>query len=170
MTSEKIEQIDFGARIKVLPLLAVSPFFVFYALMCWLEIRRFPDSEDYSLEIFWVLPLVLIFLVAVVSLSTLAKGMKFTEKGIRRRTVLPPRFIEWKNVEAAQITRLNPKNIALELRVNRRRWIHIPLLDFKNAALLLSEIRKRLPVEIAVEEKDLAWLNKFSGSAISKNN
>lgn len=156
----EIEQINFGARANYLPLLFTSPFIIFSTWLAWHEITRLINSEaNASFEILLVMPLLMIFITFCVSYTLLAKGLKFTEAGIYRRTVFPPRFITWSSIEAARITYFR-QNVVLELRVNRWRWIIIPLLDFRYNALLLSEIRKRLSFEFVVSERDLAMLNR----------
>jgi hypothetical protein len=74
---------------------------------------------------------------------TLPLRLTFTEKGIRRRTVLPPRFIAWDRVRGASLG-VWRGHIWLELKVGRWRSICIPLSDYRRAASLLAEIRERL--------------------------
>ena len=43
--------------------------------------------------------------------------------------------------------------LLLELCVNRRRWVWIPLLQYRRSASLFAEIRKRLVVEVEIKGK-----------------
>ena len=82
------------------------------------------------------------------SYLTLPLRLTFTEEGIRRRTVLPPRFVAWHSVRAASLGAARG-HFWLELKVGQWRWICIPLSDYRRAASLLSEIRARLPPELS---------------------
>ena len=83
--------------------------------------------------------------------------LKFTEAGIRRLTMFSPWFIPWESVRAARVGSFKGY-LALELWVSRRRWICVPLLEYRRGDRLLAEIRRRLPVEVQVLEKQLSQL------------
>lgn len=82
--------------------------------------------------------------------------LRFTEAGIVRRTLLRPRFVPWRGVTGARLTSFRG-NVWLELKVaGRRTWIVVPVADYRRAASLLAEMRRRLPVEVQHADGELA--------------
>ncbi|HLL76742.1 MAG TPA: hypothetical protein VK421_15920 [Pyrinomonadaceae bacterium] len=74
--------------------------------------------------------------------------LRYTEAGILRRTVFRPRFIPWQSVTAASLTSFKG-SVWLELRATGRRLpVLIPLIEYRRAASLLAQIRRRLPVDV----------------------
>lgn len=88
----------------------------------------------------------------LVSYLLLPFRLRFTEEGLRRWTLFGPRFVPWSAVKKAQIGSYRGY-YALELWVTRRRWVCVPLLEYRRGAALLDEIRRRLPVEVAVSSR-----------------
>jgi hypothetical protein len=93
----------------------------------------------------------------ITSFLLLQFRLRFTEAGLRRLTLFGPRFIPWSAVRAAQIESYRG-NLVLTLRVSQRRWVCVPLLEFRRSARLLAEIRRRVTVEVRASERQLALL------------
>lgn len=86
----------------------------------------------------------------------LARRLRFSESGIVRRTVFRPRFVQWKDVTGARLASYKG-SVSLELKVvGRRLWITVPLSEYRRPASLLSEIRRRLGVEVQHADGPLA--------------
>lgn len=99
--------------------------------------------------------LLLVFSFVVLHLL-LPLRLRFTEAGIIRRTIFRPRFVPWQDVAGARLTSFKG-NVWLELKVaGRRTWIVVPAAEYRRAASLLAELRRRLPVEIQHADGELA--------------
>lgn len=93
----------------------------------------------------------------ITSFLLLQFRLRFTEAGIRRLTLFRPRFIPWGGVRAARVGSYKGY-LTLELWVSRRRWVCVPLMEYGRGWRLLAEIRKRVPVEVQVSDKQTALM------------
>lgn len=158
----KLEEMKFDPRPGRLRLLLVGIVFSFltagfiHETKSRLEFTTITDPR-FLVETIFIALLLLSGAGFLVSYLLLQHRLSFTEKGIHRRTLWPPRFIAWSNVRRAQISNFKGY-FALELSVSKRRWICIPLLEYRRSASLMTEIRKRLPVQVVMSEQDLARL------------
>jgi hypothetical protein len=158
----RIEEIDFGPRLPAVRLILSCLVFCVLAFAFvsqkWVDfnLAGHPMAADLA-ETVGVGLLLLLSFGFIASFLLLQFRLKFTEAGIQRLTLFSPWFISWNSVEAARVGSFKGY-LALELWVSRRRWICVPLLEYRRGDRLLAEIRKRLPVEVQVSEKQLSQL------------
>ncbi len=162
MSTYKIDEIDFRPRVPGVRLVLSC---LAFGVLGW----AFSNETIFKFQI--VGQLTLSYLVEVIGISLLILGgfcfvtsflllqfrLRFTETGIRRFTLLGPRFIPWGSVRAAQLESFKGY-LMLSLWVSRWRWIYVPLMEFRSSARLFEEIRKKLPVEVRVTENQRALL------------
>jgi hypothetical protein len=163
MSKPKLEEMDFGARPDFLRLTLACLIFSFLGYLFYLDtVSRLKDTPVTDPQLVVEKVTVSLFLLAtfgfIVSYALLPQRLKFTEEGVIRRTLLPPRFIPWVAVRRAQIGSYKGY-YALELWVSGWRWVCVPLLQYKKGASLLDEVRWRLPVEVVASERQLARLS-----------
>ena len=158
----RIEELDFRPRLPAVRLILSCLVFGVLAFAFvnekWIDfnLAARPMADNLA-ETVGVGLLLLLSFGFIASYLLLQFRLKFTEAGIRRLTLFPPWFIPWDSVQAARIGSFKGY-LALELWVSRRRWICVPLLEYRRGDLLLAEIRRRLPVEVQVSEKQLSQI------------
>ena len=162
MGTSRIEDKDFQPKLPLYRLVLVVIVFGVLGLAFlndkWSD-YKFAGKLELS-DLFEFIGIGLILLLGfsfIVAFLLLPFRLRFTELGIRRRTVFGPWFVAWGSVRAAHVGNYKGYQ-ALELRIGRWRWICVPLLEYKNAGALLAEIRSRLPVEVKVSDRQLSLL------------
>ena len=162
MVDSRIEHIDFLPRVPVVRIVLTC---LAYGVLGWalmnevwfeLQLAGRPVLGDLVETVGTGLFLLGSFCF-ISSFLLLQFRLRFTEEGIRRLTFFGPRFIPWGSFLAAQVESWRGY-LVLGLWVSKRRWICVPLLEFKKSASLLEEIKSRLPVQVQVSEKQLALL------------
>ena len=160
MGDSRIDDIDFSPQVPIVRLILIC---LAFGVLVWafvnevrfqLQLEGRPTRGD-LVETAGIGVLLLTSFCFITSFLLLQFRLRFTEAGIRRLTLFGPRFIPWRSVLAAQIENYRGY-LVLGLWVSRRRWICVPLLEFKRRGRLLAEIRSRLPVEVRASEGQLA--------------
>lgn len=162
MNGEKrMEEMDFGPR---LPFVRITFTLLAFAFLTWAAARETAARLEYAeptpgivAETIFIALMLFAFGGGMTSYLLLPVTLRFTEEGIRRKTILAPRFVPWSAVRSAKIGTYRGY-FALEMWIGKYRWITIPLLQYRRGDALLAEIRKRLPVEVAASEKETALL------------
>ena len=162
MSSYKIDEIGFGPRV---PLVRLVLNCLAFGVLGWAFINEtmfeFQAVGQRTLsdlvEVIGISFLLLASFSFTTSFLLLQFRLRFTETGIRRFTLLGPRFIPWDSVRAAQLESFKGY-LMLSLWVSRWRWIYVPLMEFRSSARLFEEIRRRLPVEVRATENQRALL------------
>ena len=162
MLDSRIEHIDFMPRVPIVRLVLTCLAFgvLSWAFMneVWFELRFTGGMAPADLvEAIGIGLFLLVSFCFITSFLLLQFRLRFTEAGIRRLTLFKPRFIPWGSVRSAEVESYR-SYLTLGLWVGQRRWVCVPLLEFRRRARLLSEISKRVPVEVRVSEKQLALL------------
>jgi hypothetical protein len=158
----RIEEIDFRPRLPVVRLILSCLVFGVLAFAFvsqkWVDFNLADRSMASDLaETVGIGLLLLLSFGFIASFLLLQFRLKFTEAGIQRFTLFSPWFIPWNSVQAARVGSFKGY-LALELWISRRRWICVPLLEYRKGNRLLAEIRRRLPVEVQVSEWQLSQL------------
>lgn len=161
--NQRLEEIDFKPRLAVVRLIFIALVFSFFAWLLVHDTRarlEFTPASDPAFIFEKIVAAFFLFAIAgfLASYALLPFRLKFTEAGLARRTLWPPRFIPWGAVQSAQIARYKGY-FALELWVSRRRWVTVPLLDYGRSASLFAELQSRLPVPVTASDRDLALLS-----------
>jgi hypothetical protein len=158
----RIEEIDFGPRLPAVRLILSC--LVFGILAFAFVNQKWADFSLVGRSLFGDLAetigiglLLLLSFGFIASFLLLQFRLKFTEAGIQRVTLFPPWFIPWDSVRAARVGSFKGY-LALELWVSKRRWICIPLLEYRKGDRLLAEIRRKLPVEVQVSDTQLSQM------------
>ena len=162
MDHSRIEGIDFGPQVPIVRLVLTC---LAFGVLGWAfvnELRFELQQTDRPalgdmVEVIGIGVLLLGSFCFITSFLLLQFRLRFTEAGLHRLTLFGPRFIPWGSVRAAQVESYRGF-LVLVLWVSQRRWICVPLLEFKRSARLLAEIRRRVPVEVQVSHKQLALL------------
>jgi hypothetical protein len=162
--SKRIEEINFHPQLPVvrLALSCLAFGFLFWSFIdeCGDKLRQGARTDTaFLVETACISLFLLGGFGFVTSFLLLPFRLRFTEKGIRRLTLLPPRFVPWSAVLAAQVGSYKGY-LWLELWVSRMRWVSVPLMEYRKGAELLAEIRQRLPVEVRVTEEQIAHLRE----------
>lgn len=162
ISDSRIDEIDFIPRVPVVRLVLTC---LAFGVLGWAFVNEVwfkfqlvgqPSLGD-LIEAVGISLLLLASFCFITSFLLLQFRLKFTKTGIHRLTLFGPRFIAWGSVQSASLW--NYKGyVCAELRVSRRRWICVPLLEFKKSARLFREIKSRLPVEMRASENQLALL------------
>lgn len=164
MTNEsRIEEIDFSPRVPVVRLILTGLAFGVlgwaFANETWFEFQLAGRLALRDLiEAIGISLLLLVSFCFITSFLLLQFRLKFSEVGIRRLTLFAPRFIKWDSIRSASVWSYKGY-VCLELRVSRCRWVCVPLLEYGKGARLFREMKKRVPIEIHVSEKQLAVLS-----------
>jgi len=157
-STTRFEDMEFKPRlpyIRLIILLLVFCFFTFGFITDTkyrLEFRSITELGVLAETVFVGL-LLLLFLGFTLPYLLLQHRLRFTEEGLHRSTLLKPRFIPWGDVKRARMGFVVSRGgtlLLLELRVNSRRWVWIPLLQYGRSASLFTEISKRLTVEVEI--------------------
>lgn len=162
----RLQEMDFKPRLPRirLTLLLLAFGFLTFAFVTDTKTRlefRSITELDFLAETVFIVVVLLSFITGMLSYLLLQHRLRFTEEGLHRRTVFKPRFIAWKDVKRARMGYVTVRGgtlLLLELCVNRRRWIWVPLLEYRRSASLFAEIRKRLPVEVEISGRALEIL------------
>ena len=162
----RLEDMDFRPRLSVLRLtllLLVFSFFTFVFITetkTRLEFRSITEL-GFLAETIFVGLILLSFICFTLPYLLLQHRLRFTEEGLHRWTVFKPRLIPWRDVKRARMGFVVSRGgtlLLLELCVNRRRRVWIPLLQYRKSASLFAEIRKRLAVEVEIKGRALELL------------
>ena len=162
MHNPRIEDIDFLPRVPIVRLALTCLVFGIlgwaFANDTWFEFQLAGRLTRGDLVEAIVIGLMLLVIFCfITSFLLLQVRLRFTEAGIRRLTLFGPRSIQWSDVRAAQVESVKGY-LVLGLWVSRRRWVCVPLLEYRRGARLFSEIRKRVPVEVRASDKQLTLL------------
>lgn len=153
MLETRLDTIDFGPRFPYGRLAFACAAFGALGYLFALETRNafkfgVPITNSFVVERACIASFGLLVFSFLVLHLLLPLRLRFTEAGIARRTLLRPRFVPWQNVRGARLTSYKG-NLWLELKVtDRRTWIVVPVGEYRRAASLLAELRRRLPVEV----------------------
>ena len=153
MLETRLDTTDFGPRFPLFRLALACAAFGALGFLFALEthnayIYGVPATTGFLVERAVIAAMLLAAFSALALHLLLPLRLRFTEAGIRRRTVFRPRFVPWRNVLGARLTSFKG-GVWLELKVaGRRTWIVVPVAEYRRPATLLAEMRRRLPVEI----------------------
>jgi len=126
-----------------------------------LEFRSISELGFLAETIFLGL-ILLCFICFTLPFLLLQHRLRFSEEGLHRWAVFKPRLIPWKDVKRARMSFVVSRGgtlLLLELYVNRRRWVWIPLLQYRRSASLFAEIKRRLEVEVEIKGRALELLS-----------
>lgn len=157
---------DFRPRLPVFRLTLLLLVFCFFTFAFIAETKtrlefRSITELGFLAETIFVGLVLLSFICFTLPYLLLQHRLRFTEEGLNRLTVFKPRWIPWEGVKRARmgfVVSGGGTLLLLELCVNRRRWVWIPLLQYRRSASLFAEIRKRLAVEVEIKGKALELL------------
>jgi hypothetical protein len=154
----RFEEMDFKPR---LPLFRLILLLLVFCFLTWVFINETKTQLEYKsitelgflAETIFIGLVLLSFIGFMLPYLLLQYRLRFTEEGLRRGTLLMPRFIPWGAVKRARLGSVAIRGgtfLMLELCVSRWRWVWIPLLEYRRSASLFGEIRKRLTVEVEI--------------------
>ena len=161
MLETRLDTTDFGPRFPAGRLALACAAFGALGYLFALETRNAvtfgaPATRGFLVERAGIALMLLLGFSLIVLHLLLPLRLRFTEAGIVRRTLLRPRFVAWQGVTGARLTSFKG-NVWLELKVvGRRTWIVVPVGEYRRAASLLAELRRRLPVEVQHADGELA--------------
>lgn len=161
MLETRLDTTDFRPRLAYGRLALACAAFGVLGYLFALETRNafkfgVPITNGFLVERVGIATFMLLVFTFLVLHLLLPLRLRFTEVGIVRRTIFRPRFVPWQGVTGARLTSFKG-NVWLELKVTgRRTWIVVPVAEYRRAASLLAELRRRLPVEIQHADGPLA--------------
>lgn len=153
MLETRLDTIDFRPDF---PFFRLAFFCVGYGMLCLifaLETRNqftydLPVTTGFVVERLVIGAMLLGVFVMLALWLLLPFRLRFTEEGLRRRTIFGPRFVPWHGVTRARLSSFK-QSVMLELNAKGRRLpLLVPVSEYGRRATLLAEIRRRLPVEI----------------------
>jgi hypothetical protein len=153
MLQTRLDDRDFGPRLPAVRLALACAAFGALGFLFALETRNaytygVPATPGFVFERVGIALMLLAAFSCIALHLLLPLRLRFTEAGIRRRTLFRPRFVPWQNVEGARLASFKG-GVWLELKVaGRRTWIIVPVAEYRRAATLLAELRRRLSVEV----------------------
>jgi hypothetical protein len=107
-----------------------------------------PVSAGFLVERACILAFMLLVWGAIVVHLLLPRRLRFSEAGLVRRTFFGPHFVPWASVKTARLGSFRGY-VMLEMKVpGKRGWVSVPVSEYRRAASLLAEIRRRLPVPV----------------------
>jgi hypothetical protein len=166
--SNRIDDINFQPQKPIIRSIVWAVFFTFMLFALFSDYQRYFTTDEltsvqpvFDLE-FWVnliLEIVVFVtgIVLVISWLRFPFQLHFTEQGIRRRTLLPPKFVSWNAVLAAKMSRYKG-NLWLDLQISAKRWVVVPLLEYGKSEDLVTAIKERLPVDLYISPQDMERL------------
>ena len=161
MLETRLDTTDFRPRFPAGRLALACAAFGALGFLFALETRnafRFglPVTNGFLAERAAIASFMLLVFSGVVLHLLLPLRLRFTDAGLARRTIFRPRFVPWRSVTGARLTSYKG-GVWLELKVaGRRTWIVVPVGEYRRAASLLAELRRRLPVEVQHAGGELA--------------